>query len=200
MREMCDLALKLFIIALLAGLILGGTNLITEDRIRENEMKKSDEARYNCLPQANRFEEIIVSDVISTAEKPEASDLDRISNIQKVYKAFKDDVAMGYVFEMSVNGYKSSVALTIGAGYAEGALSGELAIAGVVSGKNDETPGLGTKALDGNRLLGYVGQSLDTAHIDAVTGATITSTAVETAIDIAGEFYNEFLSVEGGNR
>ena len=67
-----------------------------------------------------------------------------------------------------------------------------------------ETPGLGAKADDAEYLAQYIGKSGELSvvktepsadsQIQAVTGATITSSAIADAVNAAQQFYQEYLA------
>ena len=113
---------------------------------------------------------------------------------------------MGYVFETEGKGYGGSVNVMTG-------ISTEGSITGVVILSHGETPGLGANAekeefrdqykqpvannVGGIQVVKY--QTPSEGQIEAMTGATITSTAVTNAVNQAIAEYQNAYASEGGN-
>ena len=107
---------------------------------------------------------------------------------------------MGYVFETEASGYGGTVSVMTG-------IDTEGNITGVVILSHDETPGLGANAEKPDFLNQYLQpapegglsvikyQAPSQGQIEAMTGATVTSTAVTNAVNQAIEQYYE---VKGG--
>ena len=55
MRKIMTLGLKLFLIAAVAGLALGLTNMVTAGAIEEQQIKAAEAARKAVLPAAETF-------------------------------------------------------------------------------------------------------------------------------------------------
>ena len=108
---------------------------------------------------------------------------------------------VGYVFETEASGYGGTVSVMTG-------IDAEGNITGVVLLSHDETPGLGANAEKPDFLNQYLQpapegglsvikyQAPSQGQIEAITGATGTSTAVTNAVNQAIEQYYEVKGVE----
>lgn len=151
-------------ICLVASLLLAVFNMITEGPIAENADRAARETRQSIMPAAASFQQQEVSgDAVSTCF------------------AALDDAGgtIGYIVTKTVAGYGGEIELTLGADM-EGKITGLS-----VGGDNfSETAGLGAKSKEPEFTSQFVGKSgeLKTnkagGTIDAIAGATITSTAV----------------------
>ena len=106
----------------------------------------------------------------------------------------------GYVFETGASGYGGTVSVMTG-------IDVEGNITGVVILSHDETPGLGANATKSSFLDQYLQpapegglsvvkyQTPSDGQIEAMTGATVTSTAVTNAVNQAIE---QYYAVKGG--
>ena len=175
----------LFIICIVVAAALAGTNALTEDRIAQAALAKAEESRMVVLPGAESFEE--------------AQD-----GSHYIGKAGNDTV--GYVFETEAKGYGGTIAVMTG-------ISVEGEITGVVILSHGETPGLGANAekedfrgqfkqpvansAGGIQVVKF--QAPAEGEIQAMTGATITSTAVTNAVNDAITMYQDAYASEGGN-
>lgn len=173
----------LFVICVVVAAALAGTNALTEDRIAQAALEKAEESRMVVLPGAESFEE---------------------ADGHFVGKSGSDTV--GYVFETEAKGYGGTVAVMTG-------ISVEGEITGVVILSHSETPGLGANAekesfrdqfkqpvgnsADGIQVVKF--QAPAEGEIQAMTGATITSTAVTNAVNDAITMYQDAYASEGGN-
>lgn len=173
MREIWKLAWKLLLIAAIAGLALGATNELTKGPIAEQVTLAADEARREVLPAADSFE--LVS---------EGTD-----GCDSIYKGMKGGENVGMTAQVTVQGYGGKIEVTVGCGN-DGVITG----VSVGGASFSETAGLGAKTKDAAFRQQYIGQSgpgitVDkagkNADIDAVSGATISSTAVTNAVNTA---------------
>lgn len=181
--EIIKNSLILFVITLLSGLVLGFTYSVTKDPIAEQQRLKKETALNNVLSNAT-FEEVSVDD--------------DTNYIKAIYKGIDDTKTLkGYAFEMiTTEGYGDGINLIVG-----------ISIDGTVSGidivKHTETPGLGAKADEDPFKNQFVGKDLlplqvvkgepGAQDIDAIGGATITSTAVTQCVNEAIDYYNNNL-------
>ena len=171
------------IAAVMAGL-LGGTNLLTKDKIAE-------------LAEAN--ETAAVEKVIK-AEKYENGKIDYNGSEYPYFRALNGTETVGFAFSLSANGYGGAVKTVVGVD-----VNGKITAVEITDVSN-ETPGLGqnaTRADFTNRFkekseaLTVVKSGAKGNEIQAVTGATITSKAVTTTVNIALELFAE-ITKEGG--
>lgn len=170
----------LVIICVIVSAALAGTNMLTKDKIAEQQALNAEASRKLVLSAAEAFE-----------EKDGGAYFEGITNNKTV----------GYVFETSAKGYGGDINVMTG-------ISTEGEITGVVILNHSETPGLGANATkedfreqykqpvpeNGITIVKY--QTPKQGEIEAMTGATITSTAVTNAVNSAVEQYNEI--VKGG--
>ena len=183
-KEVLKPAAILFVICVLVSAALAGTNLLTKDRIAQAAAQKAEESRMVALPGAESFEE----------RDGHYAGLDSAGQ------------AVGYVFETEGKGYGGTVKVMTG-------VSTEGSITGVIVLSHSETPGLGANAEKAEfrdqyqqpvaNLTGGIQvvkfQAPKEGEIQAMTGATITSTAVTNAVNAAIEQYQNAYASEGGN-
>ena len=197
-------ALKLVIITVVAGLVLGAVYGITKGPIADQEAKAQMEAYKTVFPKASDFKEVdgfseeAASKIIAANENPiEGHDSDVISSAVEAVDASGE--ALGYIFNVTTSkGYGGDIQLTVGI-QSDGTVSGYSVLS------ISETAGLGMKAKDdpswGKQFAGKKVESFsvvkdgsgsgDDAKIDAISGATITSKAVTGAMNSALErLYN----------
>lgn len=170
----------LTIIAAVVTALLVLTNSITEGKIAEIQAQTEAEAKMAVLPDADSFEE-------------KSIDVDGVS--QTYYEAAN---GAGYVFSSANKGYGGDVVVMTG-------ISSEGEVTGVKITSQNETPGLGQKALDASYTDQYlmaipeggfaVKKDDPSGQIDAIAGATITSRAVTNSVNDAIEIYN---AITGG--
>lgn len=180
-----QLVLRLLIITLCAGLILGAVYTVTKDPIAEQQLLIADESRKMVLPEADSFAQVDVQGVIEEGAE--------YGEIEEIYAGLNPagDI-LGYTFAIRTRGYSANLCLTVG-----------IDTAGVVQGvdisSHEETPGLGANATNVDFLGQYVGAdgpltvvktpTGQTGEVQALTGATITSRAVTNAVNMARDFF-----------
>ena len=171
-RETLNLAVRLMLFALVATLLLAAVNALTEDRIAENTREKVNAARRQVIGECE-FEEA-------------QTDLTGFDLIKGVYAATEDGNPAGYVYELESRGYGGTIYLCVGV-RTDGTVSGV-----EVSG-HSETKGLGTPAQKGflAQFVDKKAESVPTMKADAMTGATISSTAIRKAVDQATSHFNQ---------
>lgn len=177
-KEVLVPTLTLFLIALVATLLLAMVNSVTADRIAAAQAAAEAEARQTVFPDAKNF--------VEKNNYFEATDA--------------DGTVVGYVFKTAGKGYGGDVDITVGidtAGTITGIVPGDL---------SDETPGLGQNASNDKFREQFVGKTGKVSvvknapgenEIQALTSATITSTAVVNAVNEAVDQFNE---VTGGGK
>ena len=188
-KDMFKLGLNLLIISAVAALLLALTNSVTASTIAQRNEQANAEARKLVLESAQDFEE--VKDV-----KTDNSKGVKVSEIYEAKEASGNTV--GYTLKVLPSGYGGTIELMVGIDSAKGQVSG----INVVS--NSETAGLGAKATNPEFSDQYKGKPLEElsvlkngtpgdTEIKAISGATITSTAVTNGVDAAIEVYNNSL-------
>ena len=188
-KDMIKLGLNLLIISAVAALLLALTNSVTAGTIAERSEQANAEARKLVLESAETFEE--VKDV-----KTDNSKGVKVSEVFEAKDASGNTV--GYTLKVLPSGYGGEIELMVGIDSANSQVSG----INVVS--NSETAGLGAKSTDPEFSDQYKGKPLEAlsvlkngtpgdTEIKAISGATITSTAVTNGVDAAIEVYNNSL-------
>ncbi|MDE6202209.1 MAG: RnfABCDGE type electron transport complex subunit G [Lachnospiraceae bacterium] len=192
MKNMMKDAAILFVITLFAGLVLGFVYQITKEPIALAEEKAAKEAYAEVFPAASEFE--MLEDALPQADTPEwaQAGFDKVT-IENVLSALdKDGSLLGYVLTVtSHEGYGGDITFTMGI-CNDGRLNG-ISILSI-----SETAGLGMKAeavlkpqfADKNvAAFTYTkAGAVSEDQIDAISGATITTNAVTTAVN-GGLYY-----------
>ncbi len=170
MRKVIILGLKLFLLAAVAGLALGLTNMVTSGAIAEQQVKAAEAARRAVLPSAEHFTEQAAP--------------------QELKDAFAGYDASGKLVGKTgtivTKGYGGEIEITVG-------VDNNGVITGISVGGSSfsETAGLGARAKEAWFSEQYIGKSSpiaikkDGGEIDAITSATITSRAVTKAVNSA---------------
>ena len=182
--------IALFLIASVCTAILAFTNSITYAKIQENNEKTKNETRSAVFPDALSFSE----------DKTVSADSEEIV-YNEAYSGYGD--VIGYVFTASDKGYGGTVTVMTGID-ADGNLSGVETI------ELSETAGLGMNAKKasfrdqfkektGPFIVSKDSQKNDGTfeEINALTGATITSRAVTSAVNKTVAAYKALTG--GGN-
>lgn len=178
-KDVLTPTIALFLVALIATLALAVVNMITKDKIAEQDRAAAEEARQSVMKDATTFTEKKSGDITYY----EATD--------------GSGTLVGYVFTCAGDkkGYGGAVEVTVGVdpnGVVTGIVPGDL---------SNETPGLGQNASKDSFTKQFVGKSgtlavsKDGGEIQALTSATITSRAVTSGVNKALE---QFKTVTGG--
>ncbi|MEI6579092.1 MAG: RnfABCDGE type electron transport complex subunit G [Eubacteriales bacterium] len=179
-KELVLPGIILFSICLVTTLLLAYTNQITEPKISALADKNAEAARMLVLDTAKSF------------SNPLKVDLD--GTVYTYYKGLAQDgkKTVGYVFTTVTMGYGGDVKIMSG-------ISDKGVVVGIEILQLTETPGLGMKAYDDLFLKQFFGKSgsisvskttVNEKQIKAMTGATITSSAVTGAVNIALSLYD----------
>ncbi len=180
-----NLVVRLGIITLCAGLILGLAYTVTKTPIEQQTIKQETEARIDVLPQADDFTQLEV--------QPDEA----FAIVQQVYQGTAGGSPVGYTFAITTKAFSPNLKMTVG-------IDMNGVVTGVNIGSHEETPGLGANATNPEFLAQYVGVDGPytvvkaatgvTGEINAITGATITSKGVTDAVSAAREYYNKYLA------
>ena len=198
MKQVIQLGLRLMLFALGAGLLLSGANAITAGPIAQRESEAIDQACAE-LVAADAYIDLydeagsLAAD-LAMLPMPEgmisvyaaANGYDQAKSIS-LMTGFK-----GFVMQTEVQGYGGAVRLMVGVD-AGGSVTGLRLLS------HSETPGLGAKASSSdflNQFAGKTGPTLSIVkqpptqarEVQAITGATITSTAVTGGVEQALAF------------
>lgn len=183
--------LVLFTVCIITTALLGFTNEITKEPIAQAEAESSKESMMSVSP-----------DGVKTYEKIEISD-----DSAECYAALGEDGSiLAYAISTSAKGYGGAIKVMTGINAADGSL-----IAVSVFDNSDETPGLGAKTSEDKFTEQFAGdidengfavakdadKYPDSKTVDAVTGATISSRAVVSAVNQAIVIYTEVAERQG---
>ena len=169
----------LLIITLAAGLALGGTYALTQEPIAQQAVLAADNARKAALPNADSFEELTLNEGAS---------------VDWAYAGLKEGNTVGYVAQKTVNGFGGKVEVI--AGVDTTGAPDTFTIGGISVGGSSfsETAGLGARSKEPaftNQFAGKVypvsyikaGGTATESTVDALTSATITTTAVVNGVN-----------------
>ncbi len=160
-------------ICVVTSALLAYTNSLTKPVIDNLAVETELKTRKIVLSQADSFTDEKLGDVAYCTGKA------------------ADGATIGYVFTTSAKGYGGDVNIMVGVN-ADGTISG------VQTLSLSETPGLGMNAQKPTFLEQFIGKTLGVSvtknepgenEIKALTGATITSNAVNTAVNTALDYY-----------
>lgn len=189
-------ALILFIIALVVTAALASANEITKDIIIEQAKIDQDNARLEVFSSAVSFADISGEYVSEATPK-----------IASVYTAMDSESnVIGIVVVSAAKGYSGDVTIMSG-------ITLDRKVTGIKVISDNETPGLGKKVADApftqrflnkkpGLLFSLKATSEDVNKIDAITGVTISSTAMVNALNLAIDFSStvyKTLDLKGGN-
>ncbi|MFI3324825.1 MAG: RnfABCDGE type electron transport complex subunit G [Clostridia bacterium] len=162
-------ALILCAICLCVTALLALTNELTKDKITQAALEKESNSRMLVMSTADDFEEN-----------------------ENYYTATSGGEVVGYVFSTSSSGYGGDVSVMTGID-----IDGN--ITGVVILSQEETPGLGANCENESFLVQFLQKAVtlevvknttaSDGEIEAMTGATITTTAVTNAVNVAVEIF-----------
>lgn len=184
-KEIKMLGIKLLIITAVSGLLLGITYNITQKAIA-----------------ARGGETAAYKELIPDAEKFEKADVKLTGNIKEVQNAIKDGATTGYIIKVQAKGYGGPVTLMV-------AVDDNGTVTNLNISADNETAGLGKESEKPKFKDQFKGKTANTElkvsknaksddEIQAVSGATITSTGVTNGVNEALEFFNDALK-EGQN-
>lgn len=161
MNKILHLTIFLAIISAVAGGALAFANQMTAPVIEANNLKTEQESLQKMYTEAalDDFKQVDYDGDSTT--------------IQKVY-SYKDV----YIFNMSVSGYKDGTTFLVSINKDTGVVDKYLGLS------NGDTKGLGSKVLEDDFRKGIEGKKASD-HLDTISGATISSSAVTEGINEA---------------
>lgn len=178
LKEIIKIGVILFAITAVSALLLAVVNKVTAPIIAKNQTEKTYASMSEILPAAYDFEVIEVKEG---------------SNIKEAYKALDSSgLDVGYCIISTAYGYGGELSVLT-------AIS-ENKVVGIEILSHSETPGLGAKATEpefkdkfSNKTAGIkvVKKDATNNEINAMSGATITSSAVTDCVNAALEFASE---------
>lgn len=185
MNHPLKLGVILFLITAICVGILGAVNQVTKPIIEANQIKSEETAMKALITNAESF--VTIEDI-------------QDENVKKVCVAKNGDEVVGYVLRMEPNGYGGAIKMLIG-------IDAEGKVKGISILEHSETPGFGANAtkddfksqfIDKSAPLSVAKSNPGDNEIQAITGATITSTAITDAVNTACDYVAAH-QVEWGN-
>ena len=194
MRDIIKTTIPLFVICIVTGLCLSYVNSITKAPIARRIMEASELKKAEVLKEAQSFTELKIPEKISGKN----------NIITAAFKGVNSGKTAGFVFNVSPKGYGGPIDVTVGIGV-------DGSVTGVKLGENKETPGLGTKAAEAPFITQYGGKNIKAIfelvkkppagnQIQAISGATISSRAVNSAVQAAADCAKELIKAEAVNK
>lgn len=183
--------IALTLIAAIAGVALSGVYSVTKDTIEEQKAFAQATAYREVCPEATSF---AYNDKAQEILGDEGTDADS-AHINACYVG-KDDSGntVGYALSVSSKGFGGNVTMALG-------LTPDGAIRKISFTELNETAGLGMRADEDAFKDQFVGKSGSITYgedgVEAMSGATVTSTAVKNAVNAGLNFYETVL--KGGN-
>ncbi len=192
--------LALLLITLVAGFALASVNEVTKEPIAAAEEKAKFEAYETVYPEV-QFESIENTDALlqQSATSIEAAGLTGCTVDDVLAAKDSDGNVIGYVMSAtSPSGYGGNIKVALGISNEDNSITGFSVLS------NSETAGLGAKCTEDEFQSQFAGKSASginytksgattDTEIDAISGATITSSAVTDAVNSALAFYNDVL-------
>ena len=181
--------IALGIIAAIAAVALSGVYKMTKPTIEKNELQKKTEAYMEVCPGTKEFETVQAAEDMIAAQSEKASP--RINEFY-VGKSESGDIT-GYAMSIQTKGFGGKLVMTLG-------LTADGKIQKIAFTELNETKGLGMKAdEDGfkDQFNGKGGTLKLGEDISAISGATVTSTAVVSGVNAGLKFFDSVM--KGGN-
>ncbi|MBP3239138.1 MAG: FMN-binding protein [Oribacterium sp.] len=191
-------ALILTAITLVSGLLLGAVYGLTKDQI-EAINNASTIASYQQVMAAETYDDETYFEALETAktEGTVSQDNGGAELISVVAAKDASGAEIGYIVKAQAAGYGGNVVVVIGVG-------SDLKVTGISFPETlPETAGLGQRALEpafyeqfagkGTSLSVKKGGGAGENEIDAISGATMTSTAVVNSTNAATEFVQNYI-------
>jgi Na+-translocating ferredoxin:NAD+ oxidoreductase subunit G len=174
-------AAVLLTICLVVTFALALTYSVTKEPIAERAVADAENSRRAVLPDAESFQEV----------------KEHSNTVKKVFKGIGNGEIVGYVFEVTENGYGGAMEIMVG-------IDRQGAITDINIGQHNETPGLGSKAQDiinpqfsgvapREQFVVVKTKKSKPEEIEAITGATVTSRAVTNGVRVAYEMWTELV-------
>ena len=170
---------SLFVICLVVTALLAVTNMLTAPQIQKLSKETEDKTKAEVLASADEFSDALT---VSADGKD-----------YTYYEGTASGDTIGYVFKTSAKGYGGDIDLMVGID-----TSGKVTGVSILS--ISETAGLGMNAKNESFINQYIGKSgtigvskngASDTEIQALTGATITSKAVTSAVYTALSLYSQ---------
>ena len=184
---------------LIAALLLGIVNLVTADRIQEQQRVAERRALAEVFPEHLHDNDLLLDTFTLAPEDPAFSqpELLQLSTSRQAYTGLLNGLFSGTILPVEAHdAYSGDILIMVGV-----LANGQISAVRVLAHK--ETPGLGDKieATVSDWILGFDGKSLlnptqsrwkvikDGGEFDQLVGATITTRAVVDAVERALAFF-----------
>ena len=201
MTDNIKTAITLFLITLISGLALGAVYGVTKEPIELANQQATMEAYESLIPGAAEYQEEAEFAAASNTASAESVSIDSF-----VAAMDESGEAMGYIVTVtSHSGYGGDIQLTVG--YKE--QDGEMVNTGISFLSISETAGLGMNA-DTDEFKGqFIGKgaadqlavtktgNAGETEINAISGATVTTTAVTEAVNAANLCVESYIEQNG---
>lgn len=176
MREMFKYGFILGFICFLSSSVLAIVNSVTEPKIRQQKEKEESSAFNEVMPDSLDFRPHYQNEKIV------------------YYTAYDNDNKLnGFIIKTKTKGYASDIETAAG-------LNLKLEIRSIKILSQNETPGLGNRITETSFLGQFQGKSADTFNeVQAITGATISSSALINSVRDKIQELKEQLLVEAGH-
>lgn len=202
MKEILLNSLKLCIITLVSGLLLGLVYEVTKEPRAKQEESAKQEAYKDVFSEAESFEELKYDEEAMAKYLTENGYKKTMVVINEVVAAKNTEGnEVGYVITITdKEGYAGDIKFTLG-------IQSDGTINGISFLSIGETAGVGMKATESKFMNQFKGKKVDSFEalkngavndnqIDAISGATITTNAVTNGVN-SGILAYKFLSQEG---
>lgn len=187
----------LTLITVVAGFLLGAVYEVTKDPIAATKEKAKQEACQKVFPEADTFEMISIDE---DAAKMAIELLGRNASVDEAYIAKMNNEQAGYVITTTdKGGYGGDIQISVG-------VMNDGSVNGISILTISETAGLGMKATEPEFYNQYSGVKTPGFYtekdkgsgktVDTISGATITTRAVNGAVNLALNYYR---TIEGGS-
>ena len=186
-KEILIPAVSLLLICAVVTALLGLTNRVTAPQIEKLALETQEAAKKEVLPNAASFSD----------EKQTEKD----GEMYPYFEGLSDSgETIGYVFQTAAKGYGGDIVVMVG-------VLSDGTVAGVSILSISETAGLGMNAKNASFLQQFVGKSgtigvqkngSSDTEIQALTGATITSKAMASAVNQALALYETVGGAQNG--
>ena len=192
-------ALVLTAITLISGLLLGGVYGLTKEQIDYINNKSTIDSYKQVFPDAETFDDETYADALQAALDEGKIAADNSSAELLSFVAAKDASGqeIGYIVKAQCAGFGGNDIVVTG-------VDPDLKITGIAFPETlPETAGLGQKATEPEFYEQFAGKTTGLSvkkgggagdsEIDAMSGATITSTAVVNAVNASTEFVQDYV-------
>ncbi len=170
-KEFVVPAAVLTAICLVVSAALAGTYQLTEPVIEAAKRAEADASRVVVLPGGADFKEVTVS------------------GVENIVEAYEAGNGAGYVITGKAKGYGGDLQVMAG-------IDKDGKIAGVKLMDNNETQGIGSKTGEDAYTSQYKGKDSTLEGVTAVSGATISSKAFQSAVTSIFQAYGSLAGVE----